>query len=122
MEDLILEKVHEDKRGKIYEVKFGEKVLTLATYIKGALRGGHFHPHDKIHIVLLGRFDYWELNPENKKEKKMELKAGDSVNIKAFSPHLFVALEEGITLEPEGTGQAVNYPPWRKLVEDYLKS
>ena len=120
MRDITFKKIHEDARGKLYEFSFNGKNFLLVTYVKGAPRGGHYHEFDLPHVVVSGKFLCRELNLETNEESEFEIKPGDVVNVRAKIVHMFIALEDGIMLELKPDNLAVDYPPWRKIVEDFL--
>ena len=122
MGEIIFKKKHEDARGKVYELEFNNNKFLLTTYTKGAPRGAHFHNFDIPHVIVSGKFLCKEMNPDTKKEKEFEVNPGDIINVKAKTIHMFTALEEGVILELRPDESATNYPPWRKIVEDFLEN
>lgn len=121
MDEVKIEKLHTDVRGSIFSLKISGKEFILVTSVKGAPRGGHYHEDDRIHFVLDGSYDYRELDLKTDKETKRILKPGDGYNVKAGTPHLLTALEDSIFLETVSKGNTVNYPPYRKIVETFIK-
>ncbi len=122
MTTFLLEKIHEDKRGKIFLGKIGNKEFSIIYSVKGAPRGGHFHNKDQLHFIAHGKFAFREIDAKTQKETKKILRVGDCVNIKSRNPHLFTALQDSILVEVKGVGtKTVEFPKWRKIVNEFLE-
>jgi hypothetical protein len=123
--NIILRKIHEDKRGGIAEIQFHDRAYEFFEIVKGAARGGHSHTVDTTLILLYGKLRYSEMQVGDPPiEKQMILEFGDSHKIRADVPHLVIGLENSLALEfrHEGKYENTNYAPYRKIVEDYLAS
>lgn len=128
-EDIKLEKINEDVRGSIHSLKFKDKFedkdedreLIIVISKKGAPRGGHYHDKNQTHVVLHGSYDYREVDPNKPNmEIKRVVKIGDVLRIKAGKAHMLTALEDSAFLEFGRRKKTVYYPPYRKVVDDYI--
>lgn len=116
-------KVHEDARGIIYELKIGDIRYKIVTFTESAVRGGHYHTSDRLHIVLEGSLIYEEVNSKTHSEGliKREVEKGDVIDIKAGIAHLFTALKPSLLLEEIKNDQTINYPPLRDRISNDKK-
>lgn len=125
VDNIDIRKVHEDKRGTIYSIDYSNKSYELIEIVKGASRGGHYHKSPATIFVIHGKIVYREANPSlsPSPEKELVFQQGSTICTPANMAHLVTALEDSLILElREGVYEATNYPPFRKLVEEYLKA
>ena len=114
---------HEDARGKIYDLVASDRLFELIECKKNAPRGGHYHENQSILVVLHGALDYSEFDLEKgeSSEVRKVISKGDVVRIGPRAVHMIVAKEDSLLIEwVDGKHEAVNYPPWRKKVGDFL--
>lgn len=119
---LKFEKEIEDIRGKILFCKHEKISINLVEIKKGYVRGGHFHKYDQMHFIISGKIEYVEENIETKKETKRIIDKPIVIQIPANTAHMFIALEDTLFLESFSKEyQAINYPKYRKIVEERMK-
>lgn len=119
--DVEIKQLQKDARGEVYKITFGEREFMFVTTYKGASRGGHSHKLDIRPIFVSGSFKYRYI--ENGKELEKIVKAGDVIDVEPGTVHMLTALEDSVFVEEMlKDQQTTNYPPWRKIVEDFLKS
>jgi len=119
---LEFEKEIEDDRGKILFYKGDKIYVNIAEIKKGFARGGHYHKYDQEHFIISGKVEYFEEDIVTKKETKVIIDKPKLIHVPANTAHLFIALED--TLFAESFSQeyhAVNYPKYRKIVEERMK-
>jgi quercetin dioxygenase-like cupin family protein len=118
-----ISKAHEDKRGAIWTIGFQGKNYEIFEVVRGAIRGGHYHKSDSSYFVIHGKILYRDINPDMlSSERELILKKGDIITISAGIAHLVIGMEDSLVLESlEGEFESIHYPPYRKLVEEYLK-
>lgn len=92
-----IEKVNEDKRGEIWKIDTGKKVLFLAKTFKGYARGGDIHRGKQYTLILEGRMEVRMKYPE--REEIRNLEKNEMIIAPAEIPHVFIALEETVFLE-----------------------
>lgn len=124
LDGINISKLHEDKRGAVYSIDFCNSSYELIEIVQGASRGGHYHKSPSAIFVIHGKIVYREIDPNLplSMEKELVLHQNDMISISANMAHLVTALENSLILElRKGDYEATNYPPYRRLVEDYLK-
>ena len=118
-----LQKVSEDARGEIYVLKDkGIEIASLEGYNTGAPRGGHHHLFPETKTVIYGKLEYWRVNPRDiNNEIKSIISKGERICVEPGLAHLFVAQENSLLfVTREGGFEVTMYPPYRKIVDDYL--
>ncbi len=110
-----------DARGEVFKITVGDREFLFVTTNKGASRGGHSHRLAIKHIFVSGSFVYRYI--ENGKELEKTVKAGDVIDVEPGTVHMLTALEDSVFVEEQPRGQVTtNYPPWRKIVEEFLRN
>ena len=119
---LEFQKQVEDIRGKILFCKHDHLSVNLAEIKKGFARGGHYHKYDQDHFIISGKVEYIAEDIEAKKETKIVIEKPTLVHVPANTAHLFIALEDTVFAEsfPQEY-HAVDYPKYRKIVEEKMK-
>lgn len=121
--DLHLEKQVEDNRGKIFFFSHGKKKFHVVEMKNGFARGGHYHNFEQLHLILTGKIEYHAKNLTDDKEEIRIIHSPDTILIPAKTPHLFIALEDSSFIEIyENVYEATEYPEFRRIVEDKMKS
>ena len=120
---LEFEKQVEDVRGKILFCKHDDLSVNLAEIKKGFARGGHYHKYDQDHFIISGKLEYITEDIETKKETKMIIDKPILIHVPANIAHLFVALDDTVFAEsfPQKY-HAVDYPKFRKIVEERMRT
>lgn len=96
IEQMKLEKIHEDQRGYIYLVKNlleNNKEFTFLEVKKGFARGGCLHSRDEFFVVVKGKIRYIH------GEQEEIVSHGESRKIPAGEPHAFIGIEDSIVSE-----------------------
>ncbi len=121
---LEFKKIVEDVRGKILFLSYdGKKSLNLAEIKKGFARGGHYHPYEQYHVILSGKIEYSEENLDTKKEQIRIIKGSEIIQVPPNTVHLLIALEDTLFFESfDQNYVATDYPKYRKIVEERMKS
>ena len=121
---LEFKKVVEDVRGKIIFMSYnGKKSLNIAEIKKGFARGGHYHPYEQYHVILSGKIEYREENLDTKKEQIRIVNGPEILQVPPNTAHLLIALEDTLFLESFWYQYiATDYPKYRKIVEERIKS
>lgn len=120
---LEVEKEIEDVRGKILFCKHKKSRINLVEIKKGYARGGHYHNYEQMHFIISGKIEYIEEKIETQKEIHKIINGPAMIIIPANSAHLFIALEDTVFLEAFSEEyNAENYPKFRKIVEEKMKS
>lgn len=113
---------HEDARGKMLFFSHGKMQINLLEMKKGFARGGHYHKYDQDHIILSGTLEIRKLDMKSNKETIKIVKSPSIVSIPKMVAHLFIAHDDAIFVEMFEAGyEAINYPKYRKIVEDSMK-
>ena len=121
---LEFKKLAEDVRGKIIFLSYdGQKSLNIAEIKKGFARGGHYHPYEQYHVILSGKIEYREENLDTKKEQIRIVNGPEILQVPPNTAHLLIALEDTLFLESFWYQYiATDYPKYRKIVEERIKS
>ena len=119
---LIIEDQVGDIRGKIIFLKFNNKSLNLVEIKKGYSRGGHYHEFDSYHQIIKGKIEYRETSIQDKQEKTYEVFSPTCIFTPKYQAHIITALEDSIFIETfDNEYSAINFPDYRKIVEDKMK-
>jgi len=112
-----MEKVHEDKRGTIYLLKFNGMLYFILITNKGYARGGDLHDFEQYNFVISGSFEVREQHQSS--EKKYIVNEREFVTIPPNVPHVFIALEDSLMIE----WHSKELPPFKdkKYHEPYRK-
>jgi quercetin dioxygenase-like cupin family protein len=100
MEKIDIKVSFEDMRGQIVDLIQNEDInaVTLITFIKGAVRGNHYHKATiQWNYLITGKIQIISRIP-NKKTIELTLLPGDLVRIDADERHALKALEESLLL------------------------
>jgi quercetin dioxygenase-like cupin family protein len=113
-----INKLSEDSRGAIYELKtkngLKAKFLTLR---KGFARGGHSHPYQEEFFMISGEVEFHLGTVE--KERKATHYGGEIVRIPKRVPHYVIAVSDSVFAElapRDRKYEAENYEPFRSIV------
>lgn len=88
---------NKDRRGEIWKVQTGKKVLWLAKTNKGFARGGDIHKGKQYALILEGRVEVKMQYPNQ--EVIIIYGKNETVVVNAEIPHVFIALEDTVFLE-----------------------
>ena len=111
-----LKQVHEDARGTLYILTFGDKEYLLMFTKKGFKRGGDYHQSIQHDVVLSGRVEFEYVTDKDWVE--VILLKGQSISFKAMQPHMLTALTDCLVLEwLEGPFEKQYYEPFKKLIK-----
>ena len=120
--NLQFEKQVEYKRGKILILSLGLKKINIVEIKKGFARGGHFHNFPSTHTLINGKIEVREENLKTGVEQTKKISSPSIINVEENVAHIFIALEDSIFIETfEGEYQAINYPKYRKIVNEKIK-
>jgi hypothetical protein len=115
--ELRFEKETSDVRGTILFLSYGDKKLNIVEIKQGFSRGGHYHPFDTVHHVILGKLECREKNISSGEEKTHVVSAPAVIFMSAMTAHVLTALEDTIFAEEFGHNYtATDYPEYRKIV------
>ncbi len=121
--NLKFEEESEDIRGKMLFLSYGDKKINIFEIKKGFSRAGHFHTFETEQIIISGNVEYREENANTKQEETRTVCAPAIIKIQPYNPHLVTALEDTILVEVFGKDyNATNYPKYRQIVEQKMKS
>jgi len=91
--------IHQDYRGLICDVFYGENIdhVAFISSNPNKLRGNHYHKETTQHILILnGSLEYWYKDFFSQDEPKMYLaKKGDLITTPPFEIHALKITEEG---------------------------
>ena len=120
---LRIEKEVEDIRGKILFLSRGDEKINLVEIKKGFARGGHYHSIAQDHIVISGKLEYREENVKTGQERIKIMDVPIIIHVPAETAHLLIAIEDTLFLEIfDSTLETTNYPKYRNIVEERMKS
>jgi|TARA_B100001971_G_scaffold187510_1_gene188258 dTDP-4-dehydrorhamnose 3,5-epimerase-like enzyme len=89
----------------------------------GALRGGHYHDKESVHLVLQGKIRFKLVDPSTIEKIEVMAKPMDIIRIPKGIAHLLEAIEESMFVEPWDKDKiSFDYEPQRSLVKKILES
>jgi quercetin dioxygenase-like cupin family protein len=116
-----LEKTGADRRGSTFKAAIAGKEYLFLEMRKGALRGGHYHDRETLHLVLLGRIKFEIADPLTAEQSEIVAKPMEIVVVKAGKAHLLEALEDSMFMEPlDKEKSTVDFEPQRARVKKFL--
>jgi quercetin dioxygenase-like cupin family protein len=117
-----LERTGTDRRGSTFKAVIAGKEYRFLEMRKGALRGGHYHDRETLHIVLWGRIKFEIADPLTSEQIKIEVKPMEAVKIPAGKAHLLEAVEDSLFMEPLDTEKStVDFKPQRERLKRFLE-
>jgi len=115
-----MKQIHEDARGKIYQLKFGDREFLILETKKGFRRGGDYHKTWQFDVVLSGEvlFTYIDIHRNPKISTNVKKLQGEKVVFFPNEPHMLTALTDCLVLEwLEGPFEKQYYEPFKKLIK-----
>ena len=117
-----IDKKAEDARGKMVFISFNNKNYGIFETKKGYARGGHFRNIPQDLFLISGQVEYTEKNLDTGKENIRKVSSPALINVPPKTANLIIALEDCLLVETlEEKDNSVNYPDFRKIVEDKMK-
>lgn len=117
-----LEKTGVDRRGSTFKAVIASKEYLFLEMRKGALRGGHYHDRETLHLVLSGRIKFEIADPLTADQSEIVANPMEVVLVTAGKAHLLEALEDSMFMEPlDKEKSTVDFEPQRARIETYLK-
>jgi quercetin dioxygenase-like cupin family protein len=115
--ELRFEKEASDVRGTVLFLSYGDKKLNIVEIKQGFSRGGHYHPFDTVHHVILGKLECREKNIRSDEEKTYVVSAPAVIFMPAMTAHVLTAIEDTLFAEEFGQHYAATvYHEYRKIV------
>jgi len=120
---LLITKQVKDKRGSIIFLSLNNKNINIIEIKKGFSRGGHYHEFGSEHILISGKIEYREEDIETKKELIKTFDGPLIIKTQPKKAHLITAINDTIFVEVfDGEYEAINYPKYRKIVDEKMKT
>ncbi len=117
-----LERTGTDRRGSTFKAAIEGKEYLFHEMRKGALRGGHSHDRESIHLVLSGCIKFEIVDPKTLEQTEMIVKPMEAVQIPAGKAHLLEALEDSLFMEAlDKEKSTVDFEPQRARVKKFLE-
>ncbi len=117
-----IDKQAEDERGKMIFISFNNKNFGFLETRKGYARGGHFRNIPQDLFLISGQAEYTDKNLETGKENTRIVSSPALIKVPPKTAVLIIALEDCLLVETlEEKDNSVNYPDFRKIVEDKMK-
>jgi len=112
MESIEVKKIHEDKRGEIWQLMILGKEHIIILTKKGCKRGGDYHKSVQHDVILEGAIKF--VTPKY----TIVLGEGEKIMTPKGIPHYFESLGDSVVLEwLEGKFEKKYYKPFRKLID-----
>jgi quercetin dioxygenase-like cupin family protein len=117
-----LEKTAVDSRGSTFKAVIAGKEYLFLEMRKGALRGGHYHDRETLHLVLSGRIKFEIADPLTAEQSEIVAKPMETVLVTAGKAHLLEALEDAMFMEPlDKEKSTMDFEPQKARVKKYLE-
>ena len=117
-----LEKTGVDSRGSTFKAVIAGKEYLFLEMRKGALRGGHYHDRETLHLVLSGRIKFEIADPFTAEQTEIVARPMEAVLVTAGKAHLLEALEDSMFMESlDKEKSTVDFEPQRARVKKYLE-